>query len=180
MLSATEFSSGRHSWNVRGTGWGAAVTGIALREVDRNGLVGEKDTVRVFGGADNISSIPFRKQVPGLTDDSVLTLTLDIPAGTFEVAMDGVPKPELTFSEGIVGKAWIPVAGTNNSGSSVTSARCSSASRTRSSPSSPTAASSRSSTAPSSTGTTSGARPTPAAAARARPTPSGTSDPTSS
>ena len=34
-------------------------------------------------------------KVPGLTDDSVLTLTLDIPAGTFEVAVDGEPKPKL-------------------------------------------------------------------------------------
>ena len=48
------------------------------------------------------------------------TLTLNIPAGTFEVAVDGKPKPELTFSEGIAGKTWIPVAATNYHGSSVT------------------------------------------------------------
>ena len=62
----------------------------------------------------------FFKEVPGLTDDSVLTLTLDCDAGTFAVAVDGEPKPELTFSEGIAGKTWIPVAGCNDQRSSVT------------------------------------------------------------
>ena len=66
--------------------------------------------LHVTGNADN----EFTKKIPGLTDDSVLTLTLDCDAGTFAVAVDGEPKPELTFSEGIAGKTWIPVAGCNN------------------------------------------------------------------
>ena len=36
------------------------------------------------------------------------------------VAVDGEPQPELTFSEGIAGKAWIPVAACNHVRSSVT------------------------------------------------------------
>ena len=101
----------------------AAVTGIALREVDRSGsMQNAKDTARVFGRTGQWSEWRggHQKPVPGLTDDSVLTLTLDCDAGTFAVAVDGEPKPELTFSEGIVGKTWIPVAGCNGSGGSVT------------------------------------------------------------
>ena len=35
-------------------------------------------------------------------------------------AVDGVAKPELTFTEGIAGKTWLPVAGLNDHMSSVT------------------------------------------------------------
>ena len=77
-------------------------------------------TAPAFSGTSNDTSYPFRKKVPGLTSDAVLTLTLDCDAGTFAVAVNGEPKPELTFSEGIAGKTWIPVAGTTSGGSSVT------------------------------------------------------------
>ena len=63
----------------------------------------------------------FQKRVlGGLTDESVLTLTLDCDAGTFAIAVGGVDKPELTFTEGIAGKTWLPVAGLNDHMSSVT------------------------------------------------------------
>ena len=123
MLGTAEFSSGRHSWTVRGAQWMWAVAGIALREIDRRSVVGTKDTARVFGRTGNTtggSAEAFRKQVPGLTDESVLTLTLDCEAGTFAVAVDGEDKPELAFTEGIAGKIWLPVAGLNYSQSSVT------------------------------------------------------------
>ena len=53
----------------------------------------------------------------------MLTLTLDCDAGTFAVAVDGVDKPELAFTEGIVGKTWLPVAGGHDRDSSVTIVR---------------------------------------------------------
>eukprot|EP01045_Picozoa_sp_COSAG04_P017564 COSAG04_NODE_1562_length_6335_cov_34.922226_4_plen_815_part_00 len=119
MLANTEFSSGRHSWNVRGTEWRLAVTGIALFEVDPGSPVGKMDTARMFGRGGQGGWGDFQRDIR-VKNDSVLTLTLDITAGTFEVAVDGEPKPELTFSEGIAGKAWIPVAGCNDYESSVT------------------------------------------------------------
>jgi hypothetical protein len=123
MLGTAEFSSGRHSWTVRGTRWSYAMVGIALREVNRGLPVGaNKATSRVFGRLQGLllTVITHQKSVSGLTDDSVLTLTLDCDAGTFAVAVDGVDKPELTFTEGIAGKTWFPVAGINDSASSVT------------------------------------------------------------
>eukprot|EP01045_Picozoa_sp_COSAG04_P004561 COSAG04_NODE_200_length_20490_cov_33.582021_2_plen_3075_part_00 len=118
MLATAEFSTGRRSWTVRGTQWTHAKTGIAVREVDRSRCPGQDSTARVFG--QDSQKHDFQKSIPGLTDAAVLTLTLDCDAGTFAVAVDGVPKPELTFSDGITGKTWIPVAGCASGDSSVT------------------------------------------------------------
>eukprot|EP01045_Picozoa_sp_COSAG04_P004560 COSAG04_NODE_200_length_20490_cov_33.582021_1_plen_3559_part_10 len=118
MLATAEFSAGRHSWTVRGTQWTHAQTGIAAREVDRSRCPGQDSTARVFG--QDSQKHDFQKSIPGLTDAAVLTLTLDCDAGTFAVAVDGVPKPGLTFSDGIAGKTWIPVVGCASGDSSVT------------------------------------------------------------
>ena len=93
VFAKVGYTSGIHRWRVKGTNWEFAQAGIARPDSNMNEWIGREKTSRVFSNGSISDQSEFTHRITKLTEKSVLTLELDMEAGTFSAFVDNDTKP---------------------------------------------------------------------------------------
>ena len=93
VLAKVGYTTGVHTWRVKGTCWGYAQTGIAKRSIDVWNWVGQQETARVFSNGSISDQSEYTHRIDDLDEYSTLTLQLDMDRGTFSAYLNDAKKP---------------------------------------------------------------------------------------